>query len=158
MNKTDLQRLAGFSDSVRDSTLKRLKAVPTGQENFRWPDGAMSFADIADHLIDIDDVFMSLLEARFKGKDLGRAGGKVVDDRHEFGALIQELEILKQRRHEFIVSLNDDMLSTSIPYDMLKRQGDAPFQTLLYWLLDHEIHHRGAMVVYLNTLKAQGFS
>ena len=52
MNPTDIERLASFSDRVRDSTLKRLRRVPEGQENAAFPDGAMSFADTADHLID----------------------------------------------------------------------------------------------------------
>jgi len=52
MNSTDLEHLAAFSDRVRDSTLKRVRRVPDGKENAAFPHGAMSFADIADHLID----------------------------------------------------------------------------------------------------------
>ena len=157
MNRTDLERLASFSDSVRDSTLKRLRAVPKGQENFRCPDGAMSFADLADHLIHADKVCMKLLETRFKGKDLGKSRGKVVQDREEFDALIEALEDLQQLRHEFVMSMDDDKLSTVIRYDLLKGKGEMSLGAFLYGILDHETHHRGAMVVYLSILRDKGF-
>ena len=46
------RRLAEFSRAVRESTLKRLRLVPDGFENWRISPQAMSFADVAKHLID----------------------------------------------------------------------------------------------------------
>jgi len=152
MNQMDLERLAGFSDQVRDSTLKRLKSVPKGQENFRYQEGVMSFSDIADHLINSDRVHMNLLETRFLGKGIGRSGGKVVRSREEYIGLVYELEKLKLARHKFILELDEEKLSLVIPYEHLSGPGEAAFGSLLYQWLDHEIHHRGQISVYLKLL------
>ena len=74
MNRLDLERLATFSDSVRDSTLKRLRRVPVGRENDTVLDGMMSAADIAAHLIDSDQSKLALSATKFRGKSLGATG------------------------------------------------------------------------------------
>ena len=47
--------LIDFCKAVRDSTLKRLKVVPEGYENWRISKNSLSFAEIAKHLIESDD-------------------------------------------------------------------------------------------------------
>jgi hypothetical protein len=47
--------LIDFCKAVRDSTLKRLKAVPEGYENWRISKNSLNFAEIAKHLIESDD-------------------------------------------------------------------------------------------------------
>jgi hypothetical protein len=47
--------LIDFCKTVRDSTLKRLKVVPEGYENWRISKKSLSFAEIAKHLIESDD-------------------------------------------------------------------------------------------------------
>ena len=47
--------LTDFCKAVRNSTLKRLRVVPEGYENWRISKNALSFAEIAKHLIEIDE-------------------------------------------------------------------------------------------------------
>ncbi len=91
MDKDALRRLASFSSSVRDSTLKRLRSVPQGKENWKRNDTTMSFADIAQHLIDADQAYMAALDTRSLGKNLGRSGCRIVKDRDAYDQLIREL-------------------------------------------------------------------
>ena len=91
MNRLDLERLATFSDSVRDSTLKRLRRVPVERENDTVLDGMMSAADIAAHLIDSDERMLALPTTKFRGKGLGEAGQQLVRDREEYIGLIETL-------------------------------------------------------------------
>ena len=51
----NIELLIDFCRVVRDSTLKRLKIVPEGYENWRISKNALSFAEIAKHLIESDD-------------------------------------------------------------------------------------------------------
>jgi len=44
---TEAERLGRFSVAVRQSTLKRLRCVPAGRENWRPDSGAMSFAVVS---------------------------------------------------------------------------------------------------------------
>jgi len=154
MNQRDINRLVDFSDRIRESTVKRLNLVPAGKENTGVPGGAMSPADIAAHLIHIDNVLLELPATRFKGRDLGVAGQRFVADRGEYEDLVSELEGLKDRRSDFIRGLTDADLATSIRFEAVAGQGEMDLGAMLYRLLDHEIHHRGALAVYLRAYEA----
>ena len=84
MNKTDYKIIADFSDSVRESTLKRLRTVPEGKENFRLHEKSMSISDIAKHLIDCDKSLIKAQSIKYKGKCLGKANRMAIRDRREY--------------------------------------------------------------------------
>jgi len=149
MNRKDLERLANFSDSVRDSTLKRLNRVPEGEENDRRPPGAMSPADLADHLIQIDEALLQCLFSKHKGKNLGYEGQKIINEPKQFLELIEKLKALKLKRRTFILDLDDEKLATPIIFDSLSGSGEMEFGDILYRTIDHEIHHRGGLVAFL---------
>ncbi len=149
MNRLDLERLATFSDSVRDSTLKRLRLVPVGRENDAVLDGMMSPADIAAHLIDSDERILVLPATKFLGKTLGAAGQRVVADRQEYVALIETLVRLRRARREFILAQDDHTLAVLIRFDSLSGRGEMDLGSMIYRFLDHETHHRGQLVVAL---------
>ena len=54
--------LATFSNSVRNSTMKRLRRVPEGAENWAPFEGGMSFADLAYHIIECDVAIIQAIE------------------------------------------------------------------------------------------------
>lgn len=149
MDQAALRRLARFSSSIRDSTLKRLRSVPQGKENWKRNDTTMSFADIAQHLIDADQAYMAALDTESLGKNLGRSGCRIVKDRDEYDQVIRELERLKKVRHDFIVSLDDNKLNRKITCDRIAGIIEQDFGTVLLLLLDHEIQQRGILIVHL---------
>ena len=149
MNQDALRRLAGFSSSIRESTLKRLRFVPQGKKNWKRKDATMSFADIAQHLIDADQAYMSALETGVLGKNLGRSGCRIVKGREKYDQLIRELERLKKVRQDFIISLDDDKLNRRITCDRIAGIIEQDFGTTLLLLLDHEIQQRGILIVHL---------
>jgi uncharacterized damage-inducible protein DinB len=149
MDQIDLERLAAFSDRVRDSTLKRLRQVPEGRENDTAIEGMMSPADIAAHLIESDRRMVSISVTKFSAKNLGVAGQGVVSDRGEFRAQVQVLQDLRQTRREFLLGQDNDSLAELIPYSWLAGEGEMDLGSMIYRLLDHEIHHRGALAVIL---------
>ncbi|MFC1736999.1 DinB family protein [Candidatus Hydrogenedentota bacterium] len=156
MNQNDINRLADFSERIRTSTIKRLTLVPEGMANKSFPSGAMSPADIAAHLIQIDEVLLKLPQTKFKKKDLGQKGQRVVQDQSEYASLISELECLKTKRKSFILALDDDALGMSIRFEALAGNGEMDLCSMIYRLLDHEIHHRGALSVFLRAIE-EGF-
>ena len=149
MNQLDLERLASYSDSVRDSTLKRLRQVPEGRENDTVLKGMMSPADIAAHLIDSDQRLFQLPATRFSAGDVGVAGQLVVGDRDEYAAQVETLVDLRQTRREFILAQDDASLAELIPFEWLSGTGEMDLAAMIYRWLDHETHHRGALVVIL---------
>jgi len=144
------QRLAEFSAAVRESTLKRLKKVPPGRENWRVSPDVMSFADTARHLIECDRWLFKKLE----DKDLPHSDGKAVEEtplsREQFEKYIDDLENLGMERAERLANITDEQFAQPM-YD--NRFG----MVTLWWIivrgnLDHEAHHRGQLVAYLRMI------
>ncbi|UCE66386.1 MAG: DinB family protein [Candidatus Zixiibacteriota bacterium] len=141
------QRLADFSRAVRESTLKRLKRVPPGKENWRVSLEAMSFADTARHLIECDQwLFKKLAD-----KELPHSDGKAVEEipvsRQEFEKYVADLQRLGIERAEKLAKITDDQFAEPM---LDNRFG----MVTLWWIivrgnLDHEAHHRGQIAAYL---------
>jgi uncharacterized damage-inducible protein DinB len=144
------RRLAEFSRAVRQSTLKRLKLVPSGKENWRVSPEAMSFADTARHLIECDQWLFKKLE----DKNLPHSDGKAVEEipvsREQFEKYIDDLERLGTERAEKLANITDEQFAEPM-HD--NRFG----MVTLWWIivrgnLDHEIHHRGQIIAYLRMM------
>jgi uncharacterized damage-inducible protein DinB len=150
MNKGDINRLALFSETVRDSTLKRLRLVPSGKENFRITKRSMSFADVALHLVEIDREMVRLVEKGFKTKNLGKSGKINIRNRKHYLNLIDKLEKMKKIRCNFITSLTNANLARKIKVDSTSGKKIEDIGYLIYRILDHEAHHRGQIAVWLN--------
>jgi uncharacterized damage-inducible protein DinB len=145
---TESQRLAELAQAIRASTLKRLRLVPAGYENWRPVDGAMSFADIARHLAECDLwMFLKMEDVSIEPVH-GRAGAVMITDRKQFDALIDDLDQLGRRRSAWLASLTER--------DLLAVIMDSRFEgeVSVWWMivrgnLDHEAHHRGQVAAYL---------
>lgn len=141
-------RLAEFSLAVRESSLKRLRAVPVGRENWRPDPESLSFADQAQHLIDADNWLARKMVDHSLTSFVGRAGGAQIDSRDDYMRLLAELEGSGRKRAELIAGLSETELEQIIPDD---RFGD---EAIVWWVivrgnLDHEIHHRGQISAWL---------
>ncbi len=151
MSSLESQRLAAFARAVRESTLERLRQVPIGQENWRFAPGAMSFAELAQHLVDTDEWLFKKMEVKTLDPIVGYAGVVEITDRAEYLALLDALIRTGAQRCALLESLTEDQLDEKI--------FDARFggQVSLWWIivrgnLDHEIHHRGQLATYLRAM------
>ncbi|NIP43896.1 MAG: DinB family protein [candidate division Zixibacteria bacterium] len=153
----DIQNLAAFSRAVRESSMKRLRAVEVGFENWRPVEESMSFADIAFHLIEADRWLLKKLEVGDLAPILGRMGAIEISNRDEYIDLLSQLETTGRERADLIERLDSEHLARKI-YD--SRFGD---KVSVWWIimrgnLDHEIHHRGQLSVYLRLAGLRGES
>jgi uncharacterized damage-inducible protein DinB len=151
----DGQRLAELSEAVRESTLKRLRVVPEGLENWRPVPSAMSFADLAHHIAEADRWLFRKLESPELPPMRGAAGACVVADRAQFLALVEELVDLGRRRSALLRGLSAAALDRHLPDD---RFGG---EVSVWWIvvrgnLDHEAHHRGQLASYLRQVAEAG--
>jgi uncharacterized damage-inducible protein DinB len=142
------QRLAELSEAVRESTLKRLRVVPEGLENWRPVPSAMSFADLAHHIAEADRWLFRKLEKPELPPMQGEVGAGAVADRAQFLALVEELVTLGRQRTALLRGLDAAALERRLP--------DARFggEVSVWWIvvrgnLDHEAHHRGQLAIYL---------
>lgn len=148
MTGTHLHNLAAWSVAVRESSLKRLRLVPEGRENWRLSPQAMSFGDIAQHLIDADSWLFRKLVERSLEPMLGRAGLLRITARPQYLDLLGQLNTLGLERERLISQLTPAQLEEPI-FD--RRFGG---EVTVWWVivrgnLDHEVHHRGQLAAYL---------
>lgn len=153
MNDAEDHNLAAWSRAVRESSLKRLRLVPAGRETWRPTAEAMSFADLAQHLIDADDWLFEKLEVRTLEPMVGRAGITGEPSRAEYLDLLARLERTGRQRSDLIEGLSPEQLVEPI-FD--RRFGG---EVTVWWVivrgnLDHEVHHRGQIAVYLRMVGA----
>ena len=151
MTDSEGKRLAEFSIAVRESTLKRLRLVPEGYENWRFSAETMSFADLAQHLIDADNWLFEMLRTKNLEPIVGKPRLVEVTRRDQYLGLLDELEQAGTRRAEMLESITDTQLSEMI-FDRRFGREVSVWWIILRGTLDHEIHHRGQIVVYLRAI------
>ena len=148
---SESEKLAEFAAAVRDSTIKRLKQVPAGKENWRITPDSMSIAEIVYHLIEADEWLKEKMKNHTLEPIQGKTGTVKIDDNLEFLNLINRLQHSGEKRCSFIKKLDESKLQSTI-FD--KRFGK---EVTIWWIiirgnLDHEIHHRGQLSAYLKAL------
>jgi uncharacterized damage-inducible protein DinB len=154
MNVTEGERLAEFSLTVRESTLKRLELIPSGAENWKPTKDSMSLADLAQHIIDADKWLFEMLKKKNLSPIQGKAGLIEIKKPEEFAQLLNELKTIGERRKKLFESLADAQLKEMI-YDQRFGGEVSAWWVIVRGNLDHEIHHRGQISVYLKMLKAE---
>ena len=141
MPETEAHRLAEFAKLVRQSTIKRLKQVARGDEEWRPRPDTLSFVDVLKHLGDADQWLRDCL----RGRPTPRAVISPGDARAgEWDSLIDRFVQLGAEKEEFLRALSDSQLQSRIV------EPQVLGETTWWWMivranLDHEIHHRGAL-------------
>jgi uncharacterized damage-inducible protein DinB len=151
---SEATRLAQLSVAVRESTLKRLRLVPVGREDWRPDGGALSFADITQHLIECDEWLAAKLADPGITAIKGEPRRAFAARRSEFQAFLDRLAETGEMRRRLLAGLGDDKLAELIPDERFG--GDVS----VWWVivrgnLDHETHHRGQIAVYLRMVAAE---
>ncbi|MCW8824702.1 MAG: hypothetical protein OQK63_11450 [Ignavibacteriaceae bacterium] len=144
--------LIDFCIAVRGSTLKRLKIVPEGYEDWRISKNSLNFAEIVKHLIESDDWTIKKINEPSIKSILPEKGSVDNCSKEEFNSLILELEKSLERKIKFIDSLDRDKMESKIYDDRFNDEVSIEW-IILRGNIDHEIHHRGQIAVYLRMLK-----
>jgi uncharacterized damage-inducible protein DinB len=150
----DAELLVEFCKVVRESTIKRLKIVPEGYENWKISPGALSIAEIAKHLIDSDNwLFEKIRNPDLKSIKTETAVIKDCDV-DTFKKLIIQLKDTLEIKVNLINSFDQDKLNTKMFDDRFNSEVSIEW-IILRGNLDHEIHHRGQLAACLRVLKDQ---
>ena len=148
----EINLLTEFCKAVRESTLKRLKVVPDGYENWKISPGALSFAEVAKHIIDLDYwTFEKIKNPNLKSIETETAIIKHCD-RNMYEKLLTNLEELLEKKMELINTFDEEKLKAKIFDDRFNSEVSIEW-IILRGNLDHEIHHRGQIAAYLRVLK-----
>ena len=153
--KESINRLADFSSEIRKLTLKRLEEVPDGYINWRLNNTAMSFAHIVQHLIDVDELFFSLVTSKEKPFqwELGTEKPHIHVNKTTYKTLIEKLKRFQTERRKIISSFDTSQMNNLT----IKMDGEK----MTFWwfimrkVLEHETYHRGQIAAYLKVLKGE---
>ncbi len=148
----EIELLIEFSKAVRESTIKRLELVPESYENWKVSSGALSFAETAKHIIDLDYwLFEKIKNPNTKSIETETA---IIKDcnRKEYKELIIDLKEILEKKIELINTLDESKLKVKI-YDDAYNSEVSLAWLILRRNIDHEIHHRGQIATYLRVLK-----
>jgi uncharacterized damage-inducible protein DinB len=108
----------------------------------------MSFADLLVHLIEADEWLFKKLAEPTLAPMVGRAGATHISAREQFTALCTNLEALGHRRASFLRSLSEAQLEATV-FDQRFGGSVTTWWVIVRGNLDHEVHHRGQLVVWL---------
>jgi uncharacterized damage-inducible protein DinB len=148
----ETELLTEFCKSVRGSTIKRLELVPESYENWKVSPGALSFAEIAKHIIDLDNwLFEKIRNPNTKSIETESA---IIEycNRNEYIKLINNLKVILEKKIDIINTLDENELKEKI-YDDAYDSDVSLAWLILRRNIDHEIHHRGQIAAYLRVLK-----
>jgi len=123
--------------------------------NWRLNNTAMSFVDITQHLINVDELLFNMLitkEKRFQWK-LGSEDAHIQVDRLAFEAMVVKLKKFQLKRHNVICDLDDTEMNIEVTEENGKKMTFWWF--FMHKLLEHEIYHRGQIAAYLKVLKGE---
>ncbi len=154
MAHSEGKRLAEFSRAVRESSLKRLRLVPAGFENWGPLPDAMTFVDLTKHLINSDHWLFELLESGTFVDNQGRRGLVESASRERYRQLLDQLADVGELRASVLEGMTERQLSERISDDRLGGEVTA-WWVVVRGNLDHEIHHRGQIAACLTYANRQ---
>jgi len=145
MEIKDINTFIEYFEKVRERTLKVIKVIPRDKINWTYKEGKFTFADIVRHLATIER-FMYAENAQFKPSSYPGHGKELAESYEEV------MEFFNRLHFESM-----DIFSKLSADDLEKKcltPAGIPI-TLWKWLramVEHEIHHRGQIYLYLGML------
>jgi uncharacterized damage-inducible protein DinB len=145
MEIRNIESFLAYFETIRERTLRVLRAVPPEKLEWRHADDVFSCGDLARHIASVE-------RYTFAENVLGRPSryqgcGPELADGH--GEVIAFME----RMHHETVEMLKDLTPEDLAGKGLSPQG-VPITAwkLLRAMVEHEVHHRGEMYVYLALL------
>jgi uncharacterized damage-inducible protein DinB len=145
MEIKDINIFLEYFEKVRERTLKVIKCIPEDKINWTYKEGKFTFADIIRHLATIER-YMYAENAQFKPSRYPGHGKELADGYKE---ILEFFDKMHQESMEIFSKLSNEDLQKKC----LTPAGNGI--SLWKWLramIEHEIHHRGQIYLYLGML------
>lgn len=145
MEIKNIQVFLEYFGKVRERTIKIIKSIPEDKINWTYKEGKFTFADIIRHLATIER-YMYAENAKFNPSSYPGHGRELADGYVE---VLEFFNKMHQESMEIFSNLSNDDLEKKC----LTPAGNAI--SLWKWLramIEHEIHHRGQIYLYLGML------
>ena len=139
------EKFIPYFESIRRRTLTYIRTIPADQIDWQPKAGELSCGDIIRHLAAAELMFVG---AAVEGK--WRYAGHEPDPHNSLETALAYLETCHEAAIQILTTLENSALSEPRP----SLTGDPPIKTwrLLMAMVEHEIHHRSQLAVYLSLL------
>jgi uncharacterized damage-inducible protein DinB len=145
MEIQNIESFLSYFDSVRQRTMRVVQALPADKLEWRHADGVFSPADLARHIAATERYTFAEnvlgCPSRYQG-----CGPDLADGR-------DGIIVFMERMHQETIAILETLTPADLKRKAASPQG-APITTwkLLRAMIEHEVHHRGEMYVYLALL------
>jgi uncharacterized damage-inducible protein DinB len=148
MQVTDINGFLKYYERIRERTLRVVNAIPKEYIDWTYKAGRFTFADIARHIGAIERyLYMEIIQGN---KSCYTGCGKTLADGYE--EILKFLECTHTESMEIIARLQTGDLNNKCIMP-----GGAAITTAsaLRAMVEHEIHHRGQLYIYLGFIGCQ---
>ncbi|MDI9311169.1 MAG: DinB family protein [Limnohabitans sp.] len=134
-----------YFEKIREGTNRLIKVIPEDKMDWTYKKGKFTIADIIRHIAAIErNVFAALVDdkkASYKGCGKELANG--------YNEVFQYFKQMHEESMEVFNRLNDEDLTKRIT---TLNGNETTIANFLRALIIHEVHHCGALSIYLNLL------
>jgi len=145
MEIRDLEVFLEYFDKVHQRTLRVVQCIPAGKIDWSYAPGKFTLGDLVRHIAAIER-FMYAENAQCKPSRYSGCGKELADD---YDQVVKFFENMHRESTEIFSRLTPDELNRKC-----ETPGGASI-TVWKWLrsmVEHEIHHRGQIYLYLAIL------
>jgi uncharacterized damage-inducible protein DinB len=145
MEIRNIDAFLSYFNGVRKRTLRVLRATPADKLEWRHSDGVFSIGDLARHIAAVE-------RHTFAENVFGRPS-RYCGCGTELADGLENVVAFMDKMHAETVELLAQMMPEDLNRNGVTPQGNpTPAGALLRAMIEHEIHHRGEMYVYLALL------
>lgn len=145
MKVSSMNNFLRYYEKIRQGTIRVIQAIPEDKIDWTYKHGKFTFADLIRHIAAIERYVFA--EVAIGNKPSYKGCGKELAD--GYASVLQYFDEMHKQSIEIFQTISDNGLNQTIK--SLDKQ-DIQLGNFLRALIVHEVHHRGAMCIYLNLL------
>lgn len=145
MENAKVSEFVTYFDRVRERTMRVCAVVPPDRVDWTYKAGKFTLADLMRHLAAIER-WMYAENARQKPSAYPGHGRELAGD---YNAIIEYMKRMHDESMAIFRSLSDADLETKC---MTPGNAEVPVGRWLQLMVEHEVHHRGQIYMYLGML------
>ena len=143
MEITSMQNFLNYYEKTRQQTNKVIMAIPKDKLDWSYKQGKFTFGDLIRHIAGIERYVFAEVVTGSKPKYKG-CGKEIVDG---YDAVLEYFHEMHKQSIELFKTVADESLKQKIKSLDGK---EIELGNFLRALIVHEVHHRGALCIYLN--------
>lgn len=133
-----------YWERVRKTISQAAALIPKGKLEWRPVKGMYSFGDLLRHMVDTEEFW---IQGVLRGK--GGSPDRTRKDYPTVAKIFKDWERIHQKTLAALSKMSATALDRKVK---IEQNGKVPVSWLLWHVIEHEVHHRAQIIVYLRLL------